>query len=44
MQTKHENYINDCQVFVRNEGNGDVQMISTSDPNGSLHYWDTRNI
>ena len=36
--TKHMNYVN-CQKPFISEG-GKVQIISTSDPNGYIHFWD----
>lgn len=37
--TIHSNYINYTQPYVT-DGSGKVQAISTSDPNGSINYWD----
>lgn len=37
--TLHQNYINDCQAYVRSP-DGNVQVITTSDPNGNINYWD----
>ena len=37
-ETMHQNYINDCQPYVR-DANGNVQVITTCDPNGSINYW-----
>ena len=36
--TKHQNYINCTQPYVW-EGDT-VKVISTSDPNGNIEYWD----
>lgn len=36
--TKHMNYVN-CQKPFITEGSK-VQIISTSDPNGYIHFWD----
>ena len=34
----HQNYINDSQPYVR-DGNGNIQVLTTCDPNGSINYW-----
>ncbi len=36
--TMHQNYINDCQPYVK-DANGSVQVLTTCDPNGSINYW-----
>ncbi len=42
MNTKHSNYINCLKVYVgTSEG---AQVISTSDINGYLNYWDLSRI
>ena len=37
-ETLHQNYINDCQPYVR-DGSGNTQVLTTCDPNGSINYW-----
>ena len=37
--TKHENYIN-CQKTFAFDPSGRPKLISTSDPNGAIHFWD----
>ena len=37
--TMHQNMINYSQPYVLS-GDGSVQVLTTSDPNGSIHYWD----
>jgi len=37
-QTLHQNYINDCQPYIK-DGSGQVQVLTTCDPNGSINYW-----
>ena len=37
--TIHQNYINYTQPYVTG-GDGKVMVLSTSDPNGSINYWD----
>lgn len=36
--TKHQNYINCSQPYAIDGGK--VQVLSTSDPNGYINYWD----
>ena len=36
--TLHQNYINDCQSYVK-DANGNTQVLTTCDPNGSINYW-----
>ena len=38
-QTLHQNYINDCQVYAADAATGNVQVLTTCDPNGSINYW-----
>jgi hypothetical protein len=40
--TKHANYINCMKVFAQKDGN--VQVLSTSDINGYLNFWDVQNL
>lgn len=39
-ETKHMNYINCQKRFVGNDKRTDI--ISTSDPNGFIHFWDVK--
>ena len=41
--TIHQNFINYTQAYVTND-DGTVQVITTSDPNGSINYWDCSKI
>jgi len=42
MNTKHSNYINCLRVYA---GSGaQVQVLSTSDVNGFLNYWDVSKL
>lgn len=36
--TKHQNYINCCQPYAVQDSK--VMVLSTSDPNGFINYWD----
>ena len=36
--TLHQNYINDCQPYVK-DPSGNVMVLTTCDPNGSINYW-----
>jgi len=38
MATKHQNYINGLKIYAGNAGK--PQVISTSDINGYIYYWD----
>ena len=40
--TKHENYINGLQPYAFN--GKDVSLITTSDPNGCINYWDVSKL
>jgi hypothetical protein len=37
-ETLHQNYINDCQPYVK-DASGNVMVLTTCDPNGSINYW-----
>jgi archaellin len=42
MNTKHANYINQLKVYASNAGK--PQVISTSDINGFINYWDLSSL
>ena len=41
--TIHSNYINCSQPYVT-DGDGNVKVLTTSDPNGSINYWDVSKL
>lgn len=41
--TLHQNYINYSQPYVT-DGSGNVKVLTTSDPNGSINYWDVSQL
>lgn len=40
--TKHQNYINCCKPYA--VAGGKVKVLSTSDPNGYINYWDCSSL
>lgn len=40
--TKHSNFINCTQVYARDGTT--AQVLSTSDPNGYINYWDVSKV
>jgi hypothetical protein len=42
MDTKHSNYINYLKVYAA--PGGKIQVISTSDINGFINYWDVSSL